>query len=70
MEKMTQEHMEDIVPDGTTPLMQLFANVSRKTESSTGIEGLIIQLFTSGKIKWRSMMDTCIIFGNLKIFKQ
>ena len=71
MEKMTPEHINEIGPDGTTPLMQLFANIKKKKEASSVIEQLIVHYAeTNQKFLLRDIMEASITFGNDTIFNQ
>ena len=63
--------VEDIAqpgPDGTTPLMQLFENVSKKNFFSTVIEINIIHFYL--KFGLKNVLESSIYFGNINIFSK
>ena len=66
LEKMTVETIAQPGPDGTTPLMQLFANVSKKKEFSSDIEMVIV--YFSQKFGLKKILELSIHFGNVNIF--
>ena len=70
MDNMTPEKIAKIGPDGTTALMQLFANVKKKQEFSPEIEQLIIHYATMAqKFLLKDVMEASITFGNAAIFE-
>ena len=69
VENMNQEGIAQAGPDGTTALMQLFANVEKKKDSSSEIEQLILD-FTMNKFGPRQVLETSILFANQYIFRK
>ena len=69
MEKMTPKQIAETGPDGTTPVMQLFANVTKKQEDGSEIENCIIQ-FTMSRFLLKNVLEGSIIFWNINIFQK
>ena len=71
MEKMTPKQIAKPGPDGTTPLMQLFANIKKKKEYSTLIEQIIIHFaLADPKFLPQDILEASITFGNAAIFEK
>ena len=68
MKKMTVEDIAQHGPDGTTPLMELFANVSKKKDQSSKIESTIIHFHE--KFVLNTVLESSIYFGNVDIFSK
>ena len=68
MEIMTVEDIAQPGPDGTTALMQLFANVSKKKDQRSAIEAIIIDFYQ--KFGLKNVLESSIHFGNVSVFRK
>ena len=71
MEELTPEQIGQPGPDGTTPLMQLFANAVKHEGLASVINEIILE-FTLGKFKFliKDVLEGSIEFGNLTVFQK
>ena len=70
LEELTPEQIAQSGPDGTTPLIQLFANAVKHEHLASFINEIILE-FTLDKFKFlvKDVLEGSIEFGNLSIFK-
>ena len=70
LEELTPEQIAEPGPDGTTPLMQLFANAV-KYEDFASVVKIIVVFFTVVRSKFllKDVLEGSIAFGNLNIFQ-
>ena len=72
MEKLTAAEIASPGPDGTTALMQLFANAARHKDDNSfqfNLE-LLLGNFTFDKFGPKNVLEASIVFGNKAIFRK
>ena len=71
LEELTPEQIAQPGPDGTTPLMQLFANAVKHEGYASDINKIILYFtLDKGKFLVKDVLEGSIEFGNLSIFRK
>ena len=69
LSKMEGGQIDQVSPDGTTSLMQLFANADRHERMAAEIEGIIIDN-TPSKFELIQVLEASIVFGNTRVLEK